>query len=377
MIFIPIVILCVIIVAISLIKKIDLAIMFSVIGASILIGLITYIIGVGGMSADQEVWSGYVVDWEHKEEYIEHIPAKWKTYYVTESYQKYDSTKKRTVTRTRRIKKKRYVPAKDVYHSATNRIKTTDSGWMRVYDFKGRKFNDNWPNTTEELKQMWKPNSPSASVHTYENKIQNSDSIYKPTEMFIDLYDKLPKYPLHVEDYIDINRMIGYFPNNKNASILLNQKNSDLNIMVDDPEKEGKKRAWKQINMIFVNLGDNLSEDYGFALKDYWGNGNKNDFIVCVSMGKDNIVDWVHIITWSESENLKIVVRDYLLDKKEIKDMNIVVEDISDMVAEMFERKQFADFNYINIEIPNWCYIFVIIYSILIFIWLIYFGYVK
>ena len=45
-----------------------------------------------------------------------------------------------------------------------------------------------------------------------------------------------------------------------------------------------------------------------------------NKVIVCVSMGLDHIIDWVHIITWSESEILRLNVRDYLLDLKEIKE---------------------------------------------------------
>jgi len=340
----------ILIIAIGLYRKMDLVEILMISGAFFTGVVIIYALAISIGANDKEVWSGYVVDWEHKEEYWEHIPAKTKRY-----------------TDSNGNRKTRRIPAKNIYHHATNRIKTSDNGWTTVNQFNGKKFNDKYPNSTEELKQMWKPKTPTASVHRYVNKVSGSQSIYESTGQYEHLYDKLPDYPMLTRENLYIDRVIGYFPNMSKMNKQLSQKNSDLNIMIPDPEKEGKQRAWKQVNMIIVNLGDGVSSDYGYALKDHWGNGNKNDFIVCLSMGNDGIIDWVNIITWSESELLKIEVRDYLLDLDPVltgEDSINMVNKISDLVAEKFERKQFADFNYLKPNINIGFYILLIIVSI-------------
>jgi len=52
--------------------------------------------------------------------------------------------------------------------------------------------------------------------------------------------------------------------------------------------------SWKQVNLIFVNVGADKPIEYGYALQDYWEGGNKNDFIVSFSMNSDGKLNWVY-----------------------------------------------------------------------------------
>ncbi|MDF2615439.1 MAG: hypothetical protein K0Q47_94 [Sedimentibacter sp.] len=279
-------------------------------------------------TTDTEVWSGSVIDWKHTEEYDEKVYEKDKDGNVTGYH--YD------------------------HHYAENKIKTSDNGWITVKKSPdGKKFTDKWPNKTSELKEIWPEGTPTASSHTYVNKIQASYSIYKHEEIDLDQYKDLPKYPDKTYDYLYIDRIVGDFPNELESRKLLDQWNTELNKFIPDPEKPGKNRSWKQVNIIFVNVGPGKSVDYGFALQDYWEGGNKNDFVVSLSMEKDGTINWVYPFSWSEVEILKIEVRDYITNLKVINDLSPIIDKVSQMVADKFERKQFADYNYLNIDVSN------------------------
>lgn len=280
---------------------------------------------------DTEVWSGKVINWDHKEEYDE---------LVTETHT--DS------------KGNTYTDSHWEHHYAKNKIETSDNGWMRVNKSNdGKRFDDSWPNTTEELENMWPLGSPSASSHTYENKVQASYSVFKHKDIDVKQYTDLPDYPKETHDYLYIDRILGNVPNKQNALIELNKQNTELNKDVPDPEKPGKTRSWKQVNLIFVNVGENKPQDYGFALQDKWEGGNKNDFVVSFSMNNDGKINWVYPFSWSDTEVLKLDVRDYMMNLKQINDFTPVVNQVSQMVADKFIRKQFADFSYLQIDISN------------------------
>lgn len=291
------------------------------------------IVGIDYMSQTTatEIWSGKVVDWRHEEAWDE-----VKTETTTDSQ---GNTTTNTYT---------------IHHEAENSIKTTDDGWISVhYSPDGKRFDDNWPRTVDVIKKYWPEGTPSASTHTYENKVQASYSTFRHKDIDLRKYSDLPKYPSEAKGYIHIDRIIGNVPNKEQTLKKLEDWNTELNKPVPNPEKPGKTKSWKEVNLIFVNVGENKTQDYGYALQDYWQGGNKNDFVVAFSLDKDGNFNWVYPFSWSEAEILKLDVRDKLMDMKNIKDFAPIIDDVSKMVADKFVRKQFADFNYLQIDVSK------------------------
>lgn len=285
-------------------------------------------------TTDTEVWSGRVVDWEHKEEWDEWHPEVCTT--TT------DSKGQSTTTCT---------PGYWEHHSAENYIKTSDNGWISVDKAPdGKKFNDSWPNEEKVLIQYWPEGTPTASSHTYVNKVQASYSIYKHKNINLKNYPGLPKYPLNTRDYIHVDRIIGDVPNKQEALTALAEANSYLNKQIQNPENPKKTKSWKQVNIIFVNLGVNKAQDWGYALQDYWEGGNKNDFIVAFSTDSDGKILWSYAFSWSEVEILKLEVQDYMNNIEQIDDFVPIIHKVKDLVAEHFVRKEFSDFNYLKID---------------------------
>src|SRR6185437_15820492 len=202
---------------------------------------------------DVEVWSGRVVDWKHKDAWDEWVPP------VTTCTS--DDKGRQTCTTT---------PGYWIHHPAENYVKTSDDGWKRVRgSLDGKvKFNDKYPRTAEELKKYFPENMPTASTHSYVNKVNASYSIYKNEDVDLKEYPDLPEYPRKVNNYFFVDRILGKVPNKKVALERLAEHNSELNKMIPDPENEGKNRSYKQVNIIFVNVGENKDESYGFALQD-------------------------------------------------------------------------------------------------------------
>lgn len=335
-IFIPMIILSLIISVICCFKNIKNPIktigMFLL--ASFLITIIVTGIDFSIQTSDEEVWSGRIISVDHKEEWDE---------VVTETYAD-DEGKEHTKTHIE-------------HHNAENSIKTSDNGFTYVNKSLdgATRFDDRYPNTTQELEKFYPIGTPTSSVHTYKNKVQASYSIYKHKDINLEEYKDLPKYPTEMKNDIQIDRFIGNIKNKDRVIKCLDETNSELN----------SKQNNKQVNLIFVNLG-NKPQDYGFALQDYWEGGNKNDFMVCFG-SKNNNVTWCYPFSWADSqksERLKINVRNYMKKVNLNDDFNKNIEDIGDMVKKDFERKEFADFNYIDIEVSKVAYVFIIILNV-------------
>ena len=100
-------------------------------------------------------------------------------------------------------------------------------------------------------------------------------------------------------------------------------------------------------------MGD-VPIEYAYAQQDYFENGNKNDFIITIGTDSKNNITWCYPFSWSESEKLKIDIRDYVLYLKKLDDdFYTKIPDISKMIEDQYVRKQFADFDYLAVEISK------------------------
>lgn len=281
---------------------------------------------------DQEVWSGLVVDWEHRPAWEETVPENCSEFSCTGGYTE--------------------------YHPPENYIKTTDGGWIAVTQSPdGRvKFNEEWPHKTEHLERYWPLGTYSASLHDYEINKEALHATVKNTDIDADEYSDLPAYPNRVAHAINIDRIVGQVPNKAEALHSLAKANSEWSEYAASPE-DGEVRQPKenQANLIFVNLGPDRTPDYGLALQNAWKNGKRNDFIVSFSMNDDGKLNWVYTFSWSEVETLKTAVQDEMMAMGTIKDFVLVVEQISKLVADQYVQKDFSDYSEMKIiYIPSW-----------------------
>lgn len=300
--------------------------------AAIIMGIIIWI-DYDVQTHDTEVWSGQITDWKHK--------PSWNEWHPSHTTCTKDSNGHKTCHTT---------PGYWEHHPAENYVETSDDGLISVnYSPDGRHFNDYFPNSTSELASMFPKGTPTASTHAYVNKIQASYSIFRHKNIDLKQYPNLPNYPENVHDYFYVDRILGDVPNKTNALKELDKINTELNKPVPDPKNKGKTRSWKEANLIFVNLGPKTTINDAYALQDKWQGGKKNDFVVAFSMDKNGDVKWAYPFTWSDSSLLKIETKQYMESLKGVKDFIPVMQHVEKDVIDKFSRKQFADFNYLQV----------------------------
>ena len=230
---------------ISFISKIKTSVA-AVIGVSVVLFLlygIIYLIDINSQTMDTEIWSGQIISVEHKEEYDEYHPA-------------WDETVTHTDDKGNTYEEIIHHDAYTEHHDATNYINFSDQGGEYVYKtLDGKKFTDDFVNSNEEFEKYYPIGMPTASFHTYENKVQASYSVFKHKEINLDDYKgKLFEYPNEIKNY-NIVRVLGDFPNFEKVNSEVNKYNTLLNDTNNPNNTEGKK-SYKQVNLILINMGD-------------------------------------------------------------------------------------------------------------------------
>lgn len=178
---------------------------------------------------------------------------------------------------------------------------------------------------------------PICKQHRYENKVQCSKSVfnYEPVDSETIEYFGLYRYP-HYESMgiYNYNPLIG--AKDSKAAQKLSYHNAHLGVL-------------KQVHMMLVVFHDKSIEAAEWQ-EAHWGNGNKNEFILCLGE-KDGKVDWAQVISWTEKEDLKVRVA---RKAKEIgwdhMDLVAIVDMMAEEVRSGYVRKEFADFSYIKVE---------------------------
>lgn len=181
---------------------------------------------------------------------------------------------------------------------------------------------------------------PASREHTFINYIKAApDSVLRMTGQEKDFQGLLPSYP-GVYDYYRAQHLI------------------PVGVQVPDLEKHertlnvinGALGSMKQVNILFVivKTGDRR---YLHALEEHWLGGKKNDLVVILGVpdGQDKIT-WAGVMTWSNVETLKVLLRDDIEKLGTINRMDEILEHTRGLVAKHFSRKPMKDFAYLQYQ---------------------------
>lgn len=199
---------------------------------------------------------------------------------------------------------------------------------------------------------------PVTTSHTYENRVQAAHTVFD--------FEEVDPFAWGLYNYppikgLDQRAVLGRAKGAKEADKLLRFYNAKLG-------------AAKQVKMFLFLFGPETTLDTGLAQENYLVGSNKNEFIVMVGLDANGQVNWVHVISWTENEYLKIDVRDYVREM-EVFDPVEIVEYMAERVGEDFVRKEFADFSYLTVEPPLWavllCYLLTLAINLGLSFWVV------
>ena len=198
---------------------------------------------------------------------------------------------------------------------------------------------------------------PASLEHTYTNYVQAVPESLFHDDSAIDTYaNDVPAYPV-VYNHYKIGRILQVGTSYKYAGNLNDQLNNALRTL--GPEKQSN------IIVILTEIDD---PSYRYAVERTWLGGKKNDIVVFIGLDGTTIT-WVDVMTWalnSGNELFHVTLRDELLALKTIDYVDDVSLAVVDNVAELYDRPQMKDYEYLKdaIEPPTWVLLLAIFFAI-------------
>ena len=170
--------------------------------------------------------------------------------------------------------------------------------------------------------------------HTYENKVQNSNSIFRFEKITDDEAQELGLHPYPAINNFDQSPILG-----KSIDINTEQLIRPFNAFYGQ---------FHQIRL-YVHLFD-ASQGIETAEKQqaYWKGGNKNEFSVCLGLD-GNTVKWCYTFSWMDEPTLGVMTEDYFRHHPEL-DLKLFVQWLAANINH-WKRKEFADFHYLRVQL--------------------------
>lgn len=307
----------------------------------------------GLQTRDIEYHGGWLVTAAHHLEWDEEVPCRHPIY-RTESYECGDSKTSRTCTREVfvgyehpydvddhppyweifdsngyqiEIEPEQYAELRAKFANETERIDEHPS----YHSKPGGRYETRWPGDAVTL-------TPVVTEHAYVNRVQaTSESVYKTrpvTEAEKRQYRPFA-YPKIERNY----EMTSVLPSTLlSGSVAIDKLNAIL----------GRK---KQVR-VFVLLFTNQPEEAGRVQERFWQRGNKNELNVCVGLDNAKQVLWAYVFSWTKREDLKIDIRDWLIEHKAL-DLTALAAYLGPEIEAKWERRHFKEFNYLSVDPPG------------------------
>ncbi len=318
---------------------------------SLVFSLLIKLCMVSYNSSDTEYLGGYVTKIVYYEEWDEMV-LRTKTRRVPCGRDSNGHTQYRTETYT--VWEREYHPERWVYINNENNLEHSISKEL----YNKIKFRLNSPTVFKDMKRRYHRIDGDAYVtmydgsiehiyditwsHKYKNRIQASQSntIFKMLDIDEETADTLGLY-----EYPDITDLAQSPIMGRNVSKEEIQVFRYINAM------KGKKNQFRTYVLFFNHDEFEKSE----LQKSYWQNGNKNEFIICLGMKGDSVA-WTNSFSWCDMPKLEVKTRSYFIDNPKL-DLVKYGTWLNNNIDENWVRKEFEDFNYIDIELSIGQYI--------------------
>lgn len=177
---------------------------------------------------------------------------------------------------------------------------------------------------------------PTAVEHSFSNYIKADPGSVLRRIGQGEKFDKLlPEYP-RIKGYYECDRVIA-----------LGSPIADLpgwNKQLAEVNARLGARKWVNITVIVVNTTDSA---YVHRLEEHWLGGKINDCVVVIGSTNFPNIDWVRVMSWSRSEDLKVDLRDAILDFKSLEKRDEILSAIEQKVDQKFVHKPIEEFEYL------------------------------
>jgi hypothetical protein len=132
----------------------------------------------------------------------------------------------------------------------------------------------------------------------------------------------------------------------------------------------------KQVNVV-VLFTDVDTPDYLYSVKTKWLGGKKNDVVVIIGTPNYPDIEWVRVLSWTDSEIFKVELQDSIYDLKRIDKPDEVVNIIKENVVSKFQRKHMKEFEYLKEEITVDTWVYFLAYGLCLMLSVVFGVFIK
>ena len=216
----------------------------------------------------------------------------------------------------------------------------------------GDAYSTDWAGEAERSSTIIKEGS-------YTNKIRASHSVFK----FEDITEK-EKKKWSLYDYPEVQDYKQKVVLGKKVDGMTEKRLQYVNGFY------GPKKQFK----LFVLFFKNQSMEVVNKQRSYWEGGNKNEFVVCIGTDNSGNFEWVDAFSWMSKPALEAEVEDFIADNEDVT-LKKFAKWLPQQVSEHWKRRDFKDFEYLQIELTStqiwWVMIILTIYNIIMSLWVV------
>jgi hypothetical protein len=146
----------------------------------------------------------------------------------------------------------------------------------------------------------------------------------------------VPAPPVQTYDYYRVNRYltVGFAdPHGQEWLWLLNNLNATYG-------------PTKQVNVVVVAVKTD-NPNYEYLLEEKWLGGKKNDLILLLGVPEPPKIAWAKVISWSKSEDLKVELRDTILELGTLDRRDDIIKATEEQIKTNWHRRHMKDFEYL------------------------------
>lgn len=319
---------------------------------------------------DTEYWGGYVTSAEYFEDWNERVSCRHPiscshpTYSTDSNGRRYQSGYAHMNDGYYHLYDVDYHPERWEVHTSVGESRSISQGWFEnlCKQFGNRKFvdlhrsyhtNDGDKYVTAFMGEAEKLEAVTVE-RSYENRVQASQSVFNFKEVNPQDYG-LFQYPA-------IHGFRQQCVLGPGATEVSERKFQYLNATLGAP---------KQVRL-YVLIFQGKPIQAAMEQEGFWKRGNKNELVTCVGVDQDLAVQWAHVFSWSESDDLKIEARNQIMGMKNL-DLVAYADWLGPAVQEKWRRKKFEDFSYLTVEPTTtavvWTFILTLLVTVGIGIW--------
>jgi len=327
-------------------------------GASFIFALLMHLLTSFFQVNRDEYWTGWITKasyfeaWNEKVYYTERVPD-GTTRYRGADGKWHSKTKYKTVRKSRIDEHPpqwaAYGSNGETYSISQSEYKSFVNRWgnesfeelnRHFYSRDGDRYNVLYNKVENDMEVI-------SSVHTYENKVAASRSVFK--------LRPVSKEEVKTFGLYDYPSMSGSWnlPSILGSDVPgFSQAERQLSIL------NAKLGASKEVR-IWLLVFKEKPLDAAYAQQNYWINGNMNEFVICVGVDQNNKVQWGHAFSWTDNSSLIVEARnavDAQVDKRV--ELDQIIDWAEQNIPQKCARNDFEkDFDYLSVEPPLWAII--------------------